>query len=126
SAVDGEVLLVAHQQRAQTPSDARRPGGQQRVPAVEIALVEAQAEPKSGLQRIVQQGEVGAVVAVTLLHPQRVERSVATRSDIKTLPGGYQAIPDLDRQPRFDIKFPAQLADVGHPLGEEVESVDPD
>src|SRR2546423_3837933 len=122
SAVDGEVLLVAHQQGPQTPSDARRPGGQQRVPAVEIALVEAHAEPKSGLQRIVQQGEVGAVVPVTLLHPQRVERSVATWPDIKSSPGVHQAIPDLDRQPRLDIKFPAQLADVGHPLGEDVES----
>src|SRR2546428_4434184 len=126
STVDGEVLVVADQQSPQAPRDARRPGRHQRVPPVEVALVEADAEAKPGLQRIVEQGEVGAVVAITLLHAQRVQRSVATGPDVKPSPGGHQAIPDLDRQRGRNIKLPAQLADVGNPLGEDVEAVDTD
>src|SRR5437773_2262928 len=124
--INGEVLLVADQQRPQAPRDARRPGGHECVPPVEVALVEADAKPKPGLQRIVEEGEVGAVVAITLLHAQRVQRSVATRPDTNLPPRGHQAIPHLDGQPGFDIKFPAQLADVGHPLGEDVEAADTD
>ena len=40
--------------------------------------------------------------------------------------GGHQAIPHLPRDIGSDIELPAQLADVGHALGEDVESVDPD
>src|SRR6266704_3993673 len=126
STVDGEVLLVADQQSPQAPGDARRPGGHECVPPVEVALVEADAKPKPGLQRIVEEGEVGAVVAITLLHAQRVQRSVAARPDTNLPPRGHQAIPHLDGQPGFDIKFPAQLADVGHSLGEDVEAADTD
>src|SRR3989442_12791669 len=126
STVNREVLLVADQQSPQAPRDARRPGGHQRVPPVEIAVVEADAEPKPGLQRIVQQGEVGAVVAVTLLHPQRVQRSVATRPDTKPAAGGHQAIPPRDRQTGLDVKLPTELADVRDTLSEDVEAADTD
>src|SRR5439155_17555893 len=89
---------------------------------IEIPFVEADAEAEPGLQRIVQQGEVGSVVAVTLLHPQRVERSVPTGPNAKRSPAGHQAIPDLHRDTGLEIELPPELADIGHALGEHVES----
>src|SRR5256885_5643616 len=120
--INREVLLVADQQGAETPPDPGGLGGHERVPPIEIALVEADAEAEPGLQRIVQQGEVGAVVAVTLLHPQRVQRSVAARPNAKRSPAGHQAIPDLHRDTGLEIELPPQLADIRHALGEYVES----
>src|SRR5207248_5702114 len=123
---DRDVLPLSHQECSQTPRDAGRLCGHQRLATVEIALVEADAEPEPGLQWAVQQGEVGAVIPVTLLHPQRVQRSVATWADAKPPPGGHQAVPNLQRDTRIDIEFPSQLADIGHPLSEGVETLDSD
>src|ERR1700674_854345 len=124
--VDGDVVLLADQQCAQTPLDARRLCCDQHLPPVEVALVEANAEPKPGLQWIVEQGEVRPVIAVTLLYPQRVQRSVSTWPNANGLPSGQQAIPHLHRDIGLEIKLPPQLADVGHALGENVESLDAD
>src|SRR6202011_887790 len=126
STIDGDVLLLADQQCTQAPLDPRGLCRDQRLPPIEIALVEAHAEPEPGLQRIVQQGEVCSVVAVTLLHPQRVQRSVSTRPNAKLSPGSYQAIPYLHCDTGFQVELPAQLADVGHALGEYFESFDMD
>src|SRR5207249_11198134 len=100
SAIDGRVLVVADQQGAQTPRDAGSLRRQERLPSIEFALVEADAEPEPGLQRIVEEGEVGAVVPVTLLHPKRVQRSVATRPNAKRFQSEEHT---SELQSRFDL-----------------------
>src|SRR3984893_8083980 len=126
STVDGDVVLLADQQGAQTPLDPARLRDQKRLAPIEIALVEADAEPEPGLQGIVQEREVGTVIAVALLHPERVQRAVPTRPDANASSGGHQPVPHLHRHAGLGVELPSQLAHVGDALGEDFESLEPD
>src|SRR4029077_5099218 len=72
ASVDRLVLFAAHRQGAEPP----RGLAPDRAP-----LPWGGAEAKPGLEWIVEEPHVGAVVAVALLHPQRVEHPIAAWRD---------------------------------------------
>jgi len=69
--------------------------------------------PRPGLERRVEHRQVGAVVAVALLHAERLEGAVADRFGS----GGRDPIPHGDRPLDWRRQFPAQLAGVADPGG---------
>ena len=73
------------------------------------------AEP--GLERGVEHRQVGAEVAVALLHAQGVERAIAERFEPELGAGGPQPIPDGDRPFDRRRQLPAELAGVADPGG---------
>src|SRR5207237_7081881 len=93
--------------------------GDQRIPAVELTLVEAYTEAQAGFERRVEWGEVGTEVAVSALHPQRVEDSVATGSDAERPTRFHEPVPHLHRPFRVHVELPSELAHVRDPLGED-------
>ena len=93
---------------------------------VEISFVKPHAETKAGLERVVEQAHVGPVVAVTLLHAQRIEDAIAARPDVHIASGGQQAIPDLAGPSGLGVELPSELADVGHPLRQDRKAADVD
>src|SRR2546427_512713 len=125
-AVDRLVLLAADLQRAQPPADAALTPGQQLFAAVERRLLEADAEAQARLQRVVEQGQVGAVIAVALFHPQRVERAIAARHDARAVTCFHQPVPDLAGPRRVEIQLPAELTDISDTLGQRRRAADAD
>src|SRR5450756_973717 len=77
AAVDREILVAANGQGAKPSRDPRFARGHQFLPAVEVALVELDTEAEPCFERVVEQGQVGAVVAVALLHAERIEHAIA-------------------------------------------------
>src|SRR5258708_29539977 len=108
AAVDGHVLAAPDDERPEPPRDLR-------VDARPFLALDAEAEP--GLEGIVEQGQVGPVVAVALLHPQRVERPVAARPDPVFLAGCHQPVPHLAGPRWVDVQLPAKLTYISDPLG---------
>src|SRR5207249_10434083 len=113
TAISRHVLLAADRQRAQPPREVRLRSLEGLVP-VEISFVKPHAETKAGLERVVEQAHVGPVVAVTLLHAQRIKDAIAARPDVRTASGGLPAIPDLAGPSGLGVELPSELADVGH------------
>src|SRR6266850_1084866 len=112
TAVDRHVLLVADVKRAQAPRDLARDGG---------PLVAIHGEAKAGLERVVEQTHVGAVIAITLLHAQGVQDAIAAGRDVELAAGRHQAVPDLTGPRWIHVQLPAELADVGHALCEQAD-----
>ena len=95
AAVDGLVVGAADDEG---PEASIRSGGvrrDERVAPDERALLEPDEGAETGLERGVEHRQVGAVVAVALLHAQGVEGSVADGLEAARRRGA-QAIPDGD------------------------------
>src|SRR5712671_5981285 len=107
--IDRHVTLVADGQRPKPPRDLSWDGGP-------FGLVHGEAQ--AGLEGVVEEAHVRAVVAVALLHSKRVEDPIAAWRDAGLTARGHQPIPYLPGPGRVGIKLPAQLADVGHALGQ--------
>jgi hypothetical protein len=70
ASVDRDVVFGADQQGAQPPRDARLSSCAERGAPVEGGLVEAHTEAEARLQRVVEEREIGAAVAIALLDSQ--------------------------------------------------------
>src|SRR5216684_8751582 len=123
--VNGNVVVAAHLQRAQPPRNSGAARCQQPFAAVELRLVETNAETESRLERVVEQCEVGAVVAVALFHPEPLQDAVPAGPDARRAPCRHQPVPDLPGPRRLDVQLPTKLAYVRHPLGKHGGAADP-
>src|ERR1700704_5405214 len=74
------------------------------------------AEAQPGLERVVEEGEVRAVIAVALLHTEGIERTVPAGPDTRLAPRIHQSVPYLACPARFEVQLPAVLAHVRDPL----------
>src|SRR5205823_768931 len=87
-------------------------------------LAAIHAEPEPGLVRVFEQAHVGAVVAVTHLHPQGVQHAISRGRHSEFLAPSHQPIPDLASPGRLDVQLPTQLAHIGDTLCEHSNPVD--
>src|SRR6202011_6214144 len=84
--------------------------------------MDAEAEP--GLERVVEEGEVGAVIAVALLHPEGIERTVSPGPDSRRTARIHQSVPHLASPAGIEVELPAVLAHVGDPLSQRRSASD--
>ena len=114
-AVDRLVVRAADDEGSELPVRSARLGRHQRVASDERAFAEPHEHAQTGLERRVLHRQVGAVVAVALLHAQRVERAIADGHEPERSSGRQQSIPHRGRPLERRRQLPAELARVADP-----------